>query len=99
MAKLTGGISVNPLPESISDKDLSEEFADFFLLKILKIRENLDKYEKFEPNCESLLFNMENFKGNFWTRNHEYFIDSTDKIMIEYQLLSLRTTWITLSSH
>ena len=39
MAKLTGGISVNPLPESTSDKDRSEEFADFFLLKK---SENLD---------------------------------------------------------
>ena len=33
MAKLIGGISANPLPESTSNKDLSEEFADFFLLK------------------------------------------------------------------
>ena len=30
MAKLTGGISTTPLPESKSDKDISEEFADFF---------------------------------------------------------------------
>ena len=33
MAKLTGGISANPLPESTSDKDLSEEFAGFLHLK------------------------------------------------------------------
>ena len=46
MAKLTGGISANSLPEIKSDKDLSEEFEDFFLLKILKSRENLDKYKK-----------------------------------------------------
>ena len=63
MAKLTSGISANPLPESTSDKDLSEEFADIFLVKILKIREHLDMYENYEPNCESSLFSLENFKA------------------------------------
>ena len=63
MAKLTGGISAKPLPESASDKDVSEEFADFFLLKILKIRQNLHKYEKYELNYKSLLFGLENFKA------------------------------------
>ena len=62
MAKFTGGVSENPLPPSTSDKDLSEEIADFFLLKILKIRENLDKYEKYEQNCESPLFGMETLR-------------------------------------
>ena len=50
MTKLTGGISANPLPEYTPGKDLSQKFEDFFLLKILKIRENLDKYEKFQLN-------------------------------------------------
>ena len=60
MAKLTDGINANPLPESTSHKDLSEEFADFFFLKI---RENLDTYEKYELNFESPLFSLENFKA------------------------------------
>ena len=63
MAKLTGGISANSLPESTSDKDLSEKFADFFLLKILNTRENQDMYEKYEPNCERQLFSLENCKA------------------------------------
>ena len=62
MAKLTGGISANPLPESTSGKDLSEEFTDFFLLKVLKIREDLDKNEKYEANFESPVFSLETLR-------------------------------------
>ena len=44
-------------------KTYQKKIADFFLLKILKIRENLDKYESYEPNCESSLLGLENFKA------------------------------------
>ena len=36
---ITGGSKENPFPENISDQNLSEDFADFFLSKIEKIRE------------------------------------------------------------
>ena len=50
LAKLTGGVAENPMPESENDETLSNDFADFFLDKILKIRKNLDKYDKYQ--CE-----------------------------------------------
>ena len=31
----------NPLPESYLDEELAEEFAEFFLSKVLKIRDSL----------------------------------------------------------
>ena len=37
--KLTSKVKVNPMPPNVPDMDLAENFADFFLNKILKIRE------------------------------------------------------------
>ena len=47
MAKVTGCTSVNPLPEMDSDEQLAEDFADYFLNKIVKISDDLDQYGKF----------------------------------------------------
>ena len=47
VVKLTGCTSVNPLPEMDSDVRLAEDLADYFLNKIVKIRDNLDQYGKF----------------------------------------------------
>ena len=47
VAKLTGSTSVNPLPEMDSDEWLGEDFADYFLNKIVKIRDDLDQYGQF----------------------------------------------------
>ena len=41
--------SDNPLPNHTSDKDLAEEFADFFMDKIQKIRDNLTGNPTYEP--------------------------------------------------
>ena len=41
---LTGHKPENPLPTSNTDKELADEFADFFISKILKIRNELDKH-------------------------------------------------------
>ena len=46
---LMGTTLDNPLPNHTSDKDLAEEFADFFMDKIQKIRDNLDGNLKYEP--------------------------------------------------
>ena len=46
---LMGTSSENPLPNHISDKDLAEDFADFFMVKIQKIRDNLTGYPTYEP--------------------------------------------------
>ena len=44
---LLGTKGSNPLPESNSDEDLAEEFAEFFLSKVLKIRDSLTHYLKY----------------------------------------------------
>ena len=41
---LTGCKPENPLPTRNTDKELVDEFADFFISKILKIRHELDKH-------------------------------------------------------
>ena len=46
---LMGTSSENPFPSQTSDKDLAEEFADFFMDKIQKIRDNLTGYPTYEP--------------------------------------------------
>ena len=46
---LMGTTLDNPLPNHTSDKDLAEEFADFFMDKIQKIRDNLDGNPTYEP--------------------------------------------------
>ena len=46
---LMGTTLDNPLPNHISDKDLAEEFADFFMDKIQKIRDNLDGNPTYAP--------------------------------------------------
>ena len=61
IAKLTGSTSENPLPDSNSDLELSEEFADFFLNKITTIRAKLDNYEKFEPTKKEVMRELTDF--------------------------------------
>ena len=46
---LMGTSSEKPLPNHTSDKDLAEEFADFFMHKIQRIRDNLTGYPTYKP--------------------------------------------------
>lgn len=46
---LTGSRKVNPLPDSNSDQKLAEDFAEFFINKIQKIRDDLKEYPLFNP--------------------------------------------------
>ena len=46
---MTGKHSINPLPNSDSDKNLANDFASFFINKIRDIRDQLNEY----PNCDS----------------------------------------------
>ena len=46
---LMGTSSSNPLPSHTNDKDLAEKFADLFMDKIQKIRDNLSENLKSEP--------------------------------------------------
>ena len=46
---LMGTTLDNPLSNHTSDKDIAEEFADFYMDKIQKIRDNLDGNPTYEP--------------------------------------------------
>ena len=50
---LMGTSSENPPHNHTSDKDVAEEFADFFMDKIQKIRDNLTENPTYEPTKRS----------------------------------------------
>ena len=50
---MTGKHSINPLPDSDSDKELANNFADFFINKIKVIRNQLNEYPKFDLSVNS----------------------------------------------
>ena len=47
---LTGTTTSNPLPPSLSDEELVNEFADYFMNKIQSIRDNLDTNPKYSAS-------------------------------------------------
>ena len=47
---LTGTSTSNPLPPSLSDKELANEFADYFMNKIKSIRDSLDTNSKYSAS-------------------------------------------------
>ena len=54
---MTGGTKENPFPDSTDDNSLANNFAEYFLNKIKKIRTDLDNCPKFESekrNCSKL---------------------------------------------
>ena len=50
---LIGRTVENPMPESESDEQLAEDFMDYFMEKIKKIRDSLSGYQKYKPNHKS----------------------------------------------
>ena len=46
---MTGNIPENPLPDSESDEELANNFTDFFIHKIQKIRDSLEHHPKYDP--------------------------------------------------
>ena len=50
---LIGRTVENPMPESESDKQLAEDFADYFMEKIKKIQDSLSGYQKYKLNHKS----------------------------------------------
>ena len=58
---MTGKKKSNPLPPSMNNEELAEEFASFFINKIRKIREALDTSPKFKPTQQSSSKSFENF--------------------------------------
>ena len=47
---LTGHKPDNPLLARGTEQELANEFADFFIQKIIKIREELDDYPTYQPS-------------------------------------------------
>ena len=50
---LIGRTVENPVPESESDEQLAEDFADYIMEKIKKIWDSLSGYQKYKPNHKS----------------------------------------------
>ena len=50
---MTGKRSLNPLPNSDNDKDLADNFANYFIDKIRNVRDQLDEYPKYDPKEEA----------------------------------------------
>ena len=47
---ITGNMSENPLPEAELDEELANDFTDFFIQKIQKIRDSLEHHPKYDPS-------------------------------------------------
>ena len=52
---LTGTSTSNPLPPSLSDEEMVNEFADYFMNKIQSIRESLDSSSKYLASPGNIL--------------------------------------------
>ena len=59
---ITGLRTDNPLPDCNNNKELANSFADYFINKIMKIRENLSTYTKFCPTLVSVLNPLSSFR-------------------------------------
>ena len=49
VSELTGTKYENPMPSGISDSTLLDNFADYILKKIFKIRDSLNEFDKYKP--------------------------------------------------
>ena len=59
---LTNNTSENPMPETSSDEKLAENFEDFFMNKIQKIRDALDHHPTHEPIDTTAHCKMDSFE-------------------------------------
>ena len=49
VSNITGMTKTYPMPTAGSDEQLANEFAEIFIGKINKIRDDLDNHEKYTP--------------------------------------------------
>ena len=62
MFTLLGKSKDNPMPPSDSDALLADEFASFFMEKIVKIRKDLEQFDLYDPHmCRCSLQQFEQF--------------------------------------
>ena len=62
IVELTGSKVVNPLPKGLSDEDLAEHFAHFFIKKIENIRDKLNNYTLYSPIKNSAIGKLSKFR-------------------------------------
>ena len=55
MSNITGVHKDNPLPDSESNQDLADKFADYFMEKINKTRDALKDKPLYQPTCRNAL--------------------------------------------
>ena len=61
VSELKGKKIENPMPESLSDVELAEKFASFFIEKTEKIRNKLDQHSLYTPPVWPMLTLLEDF--------------------------------------
>ena len=62
IADLTGSKVENPLPEGLSDEELAEHFANFFIEKIENIRDKFNSYTFYGPIEKNTIGKLSEFK-------------------------------------
>ena len=56
---ITGKHSINPLPNADCEEELADDFASFFIDKIIGIREELNEYPKYDPRTNARAISMQ----------------------------------------
>ena len=57
ISDLLGRIQENPLPSHVNQKDLANEFLDFFIDKVVKLRQELDSVQNHSVmTCENVCY-------------------------------------------
>ena len=62
VSNITGTTKTNPMPMASSDEQIANEFAEFFIGKINKIRDDLDNHEKYTPYSLTAVPSLEEFE-------------------------------------
>ena len=60
--EITSSTKDNPLPDGISNQELADQFADYFINKIQLIRDSLDNYDKYCTEPTSHIPTLGKFK-------------------------------------
>ena len=87
---LTGTKADNALPCRSSKEDLANEFADFFISKIRKIRDNLSQYEGYVPTRTKDIPPLSQLELLSWKLEDSYCAPSPKKAGAELVLSNYR---------
>ena len=59
--RITGRNTDNPMPSNIPMEELMEKFADFFLDKIVRLRNELSEIDLYEPSRRDIKIHLKEF--------------------------------------